>query len=77
MANLKIFSKNQKKDREIGRCVRVGRESSRQTGRQNSRPTARPCLSGEGGDTAIAAPPSDAKKARPTAKANENGRWSG
>ncbi len=45
-------------------------------GRQNSRPIARPCLSGEGG-TAIAAPPSDAKKARPTAKANENGRWSG
>lgn len=46
-------------------------------GRKNSRPTARPCLSGEGGGTAIAVPPSDAKKARPTAKANENGRWSG
>ena len=39
MANLNIFSKNQKKDREIGICVRVGRESSRQTeGKTAARP---------------------------------------
>lgn len=42
MANLKIFSKNQKKDREIGICVLVGRESSRQTeGKTAARPPGR------------------------------------
>ena len=76
MANLKIFSKNQKKDREMGICVWVGRESSRQT--EGKQPPDRPAVpERRGGGTAIAAPPSDAKKARPTAKANENGRWSG